>query len=69
MDRDESDVDLSTIDENILDLLAEGRCTRQYLAVTGSTSTSKSISCTNSGSYTVGRNYLPPYLPRVSAKR
>ena len=32
MDRDESDIDLRTIDENILDLLADGRCTRRYLA-------------------------------------
>jgi Mn-dependent DtxR family transcriptional regulator len=32
MDRDESDVDLRTIDENILDLLTDGRCTRRYLA-------------------------------------
>lgn len=32
MDRTEIDVDLRAIDEQILALLADGRCTRRYLA-------------------------------------
>lgn len=32
MDRDDLDFELREIDERILDLLEEGRCTRQYLA-------------------------------------
>lgn len=32
MDRTDSDVDLRAIDEQILALLDEGRCTRRYLA-------------------------------------
>ena len=31
-DRDDIDFELRDIDERILDLLEEGRCTRQYLA-------------------------------------
>lgn len=32
VDRDDVDFELRDIDERILDLLKEGRCTRQYLA-------------------------------------
>lgn len=32
MDRDDLDFELRDIDHQILDLLEEGRCTRQYLA-------------------------------------
>ena len=34
MDRDELDVELREIDDRILDMLEEGRCTRKHLADT-----------------------------------